>query len=84
MRIGLVRSGGFSGVTLRREIDTARLAADERKKIEQLALRARVERAAPNDAPDSFEYEITIDGARYVVDGSSPAWQSLIECLTTR
>ena len=84
MRIGLARSGGFSGIPLRREIDTARLPADERKKIEHLALRARTERAATNDTPDAFEYEIDIDGARYVVDGSSPAWHSLIECLTTR
>ena len=81
MRIALVRSGGFSGITLRREIDTTRLPADERKKIEHLALRARVERAATNDAPDSFEYEINIDGARYLVDGSLPAWHALIDCL---
>jgi len=84
MRIALVRSGGFSGVTLRREIDTTRLPADDRKKIEQFALRARVERAATSDAPDSFEYEIDIDGAHYVVDGTSPAWHSLIESITTR
>src|SRR5947207_11448762 len=74
MRIALVRSGGFAGVTLRREIDTTRLPTDDRKKIEQLALHARVEKAATSDAPDSFEYEIDIDGAHYVVDGTSPAW----------
>jgi len=84
MRIALVRSGGFAGVTLRHEIDTTRLPTDDRKKIEQLALHARVEKAATSDAPDSFEYEIDIDGARYVVDGTSPAWHSLIECITTR
>lgn len=84
MRIALARSGGFSGITMRREIDTARLPADERHKIEKLALRARTERSATSDAPDAFEYEIDIDGARYVVDGSSPAWHSLIECITTR
>ncbi len=84
MRIALARSGGFSGITLRREIDTTRLPADERKKIEQLALRARVERGATSDAPDSFEYEIDIDGAHFVVDGSSPAWHALIECVASR
>ncbi|HEX9500680.1 MAG TPA: protealysin inhibitor emfourin [Thermoanaerobaculia bacterium] len=84
MRIALVRSGGFSGITLRREIDTTRLPAGERQRIEHLALRARTERASTHDAPDAFEYEIDIDGARYVVDGSSPAWHSLIECITTR
>jgi len=84
MRIGLLRSGGFSGVLLRREIDTAKLPADQRRMIEQLATRARVERAAPNAEADAFEYEINIDGKRYIVDGTSPAWHSLIECLTTR
>lgn len=84
MRIALVRSGGFTGITLQRHIDTARLPADERKKVEHLALRARTEREVRSDAPDSFEYEINIDGARYLVDGSSPAWHALIECITTR
>jgi len=84
MRIALVRSGGFSGMTLRRQIDTARLPTDERKKVEHLALRARTERGATSDAPDSFEYEINIDGARYLVDGSTPAWHALIDCITTR
>lgn len=84
MRIALVRSGGFSGVTVRHEIDTTRLPAGERKKIEQLALRARTERSATDDAPDAFEYEFDIDGAHYIVDGSSPAWHALIDCITTR
>ena len=84
MRIGLLRSGGFSGIAFRREIDTARLPPDQRRQIEQLAARARLERAAPNAEADAFEYEINIDGARYIVDGSSPAWHSLIECITTR
>ena len=83
MRIALVRSGGFAGITLRREIDTTRLPADERKRIEQLALRARTEPATAGDTPDAFEYEITIDGARYLVDGSSLAWHALIECIST-
>jgi hypothetical protein len=82
MRIALVRSGGFSGITLRREIDTTKLPADKRRVIEQLASRARAERAAPNAEADGFEYEISIDGTRYLVDGSSPAWHSLIERIT--
>ncbi|HYS52171.1 MAG TPA: protealysin inhibitor emfourin [Thermoanaerobaculia bacterium] len=82
MRIGLTRSGGFSGVLLRREIDTAKLPADQRRMVEQLAARARIERAAPNAEADAFEYEINIDGARYIVDGSSPAWHTLIERIT--
>lgn len=84
MRIGLLRSGGFSGITFRREIDTAKLPAEQRRQIEQLAARARLERAAPNAEPDGFEYEVNIDGARYMVDGTSPAWHSLIEYITTR
>ncbi len=84
MKISLTRSGGFAGITLWREIDTATLPADERRPIELLASRARVERASPNAEPDSFDFEITIDGARYVVDGSTPAWHALIERITTR
>jgi hypothetical protein len=84
MRISLLRSGGFAGITLRREIDTAQLPADKRRVVEQLASRARVERASPNAEADAFEYEISIDGARYLVDGTSPAWHSLIECITTQ
>jgi hypothetical protein len=60
------------------------LPVEEKRIVEQLAARARVERASPNAEPDGFEYEITIDGVRYVVDGSSPAWHALIERLTTR
>jgi len=84
MRIALTRSGGFSGITLHREIDTTQLTADRRRVIEQLAAHARVERPSPNAEADAFEYEITIDSARYVVDGSSPAWHALIESLTPR
>jgi hypothetical protein len=82
MRIALVRSGGFAGITFRREIDTTKEPPDQRRTIEQLAARARLERAAPNSEPDSFEYEIVIDGARYIVDGSTPAWHALIESMT--
>ncbi len=84
MRISLTRSGGFAGTTLRREIQTAVLPAEEKRILEQLVARARAERASPNAEPDAFEYEITIDGTRYVVDGTSPAWHALIERLTTR
>lgn len=84
MRIALTRSGGFAGMTVRREIETSVLPAEERRIIEQLANRARLEHAPRNAEPDAFEYEVTIDGARYVVDGSSPAWHGLIERLTTR
>jgi len=84
MRLALTRSGGFAGITLHREIDTTQLPPERRRVIEQLAARARVERASPNAEADAFEYEITIDGARYVVDGSSPAWHALIESIERR
>jgi hypothetical protein len=84
MRIALTRSGGFAGITLHREIDTAQLPPDRRRVIEQLAARARAERASPNAEADAFEYEVTIDGARYLVDGSSPAWHALIESMERR
>jgi hypothetical protein len=84
MRIAMTRSGGFAGISSHREIDTTQLPVERRRAIEQLAARARVERSSPNAEADAFEYEITIDGARFVVDGSSPAWHALIELIESR
>ena len=84
MHITLIRSGGFAGISVHREIDTTTLGAEQRRAMEHLATRAKAERAAPNAEPDAFEYEITIDKSRFIVDGSSPAWHALIEMITTR
>jgi emfourin len=85
MRIGLTRSGGFAGITLHREIDTALLPPAERGEIEQLVARARTQTPPTHHAmPDAFEYEITIDGARYRIGDANGAWSALIDRLTTR
>ena len=77
MHIVVTRSGGFAGITLRREIDTSGLPSGERRDIEQLVARAKT-RVPPKSSPDAFLYEITIDGETFeTADGS--AWQPLID-----
>ena len=79
MHITITRSGGFAGLTRRREIDTASLAPDVCAAVERLAGDAARHPAKRNRMPDAFEYEITIDGKTYVVSGDEPAWRALIE-----
>jgi hypothetical protein len=82
MRIEIVRSGGFAGMTRRREIDTATLPPGEAARMERLARAA--EREPPGDAapsPDAFEHAVTIDGRRYVVRDPRGAWRALLEAL---
>lgn len=83
MRIALTRSGGFAGLTLRNEVDTAHLPAADRHAIEELAAAARaapLPRESPAH-PDSIAYEVDIDGKAYVLhDGKMPAaWAQLID-----
>ncbi len=79
MRIALTRSGGFAGITLHREIDTAKLDPAERGAVEQLVARARTEKPPRDVSPDAFEYEVTIDGARYTMSDAPGAWRELID-----
>jgi hypothetical protein len=81
MRIALTRSGGFAGITQHREIDTAQLAPADRSDIERLVARAQAESPSRDGSPDAFEYEITIDGHRYVTSDAAGAWRELIEGL---
>lgn len=82
MKIALTRSGGFAGITLHRELDTARLPPRKRKSLEKLAARVRSEPASPASSPDAFQHEITIDGVRYLIGDPAGAWLELIEHLT--
>ena len=81
MRVVLTRSGGFAGRTVRRTVDTSRMPSAARRKIENLLAAARKQPPPRDPSPDSFQYEIEIDGQRYdVSDGPGP-WQTLIETL---
>lgn len=81
MKIRIVRRGGFAGMTMSHEVDTASLPPADRQSVENLARRAMRHPAERKRAltPDAFEFEITIDGERYVVGDDNPVWRALIE-----
>ncbi|MBM4791152.1 hypothetical protein HXP44_03475 [Streptomyces sioyaensis] len=62
MRIHVHRTGGFSGVDRRAEIDTTGRddAADWRTLADKAVATARTE--PPVGVPDGFSYQITVDG----------------------
>jgi hypothetical protein len=76
MRIALTRSGGFAGITLRRELDTATLPPHQRAQIEQLLKGAQEGPASP----DAFSYEITAGGETFPISDESamPLLESLL------
>lgn len=83
MRIVVTRSGGVAGRTVRRIIDTSRLPSARQHKIENLVAAARKQTPPGDRTPDSFQYEIEIDGEHYDVSDSAGAWRILIEVLMT-
>lgn len=58
MRLLIRRRGGIAGVTLRAEVDTADLPAEEAASLEA-AVRDLAERSPATAQPDAFRYEIT-------------------------
>jgi hypothetical protein len=83
MRVVLTRSGGFAGMTMRRVIETSRLPSPAQQKIEHLVAAARKQPPPRDPSPDSFQYEIEIDGQRYEVSDGPGPWRILIEMLLT-
>jgi hypothetical protein len=92
-RIDFERSGGFAGISLAASVDTASLAPDEAREIEQLlekidfdALRQRPPRATRG--ADRFQYNLTasVKGARQNVSIGeaelTPELRALVERLT--
>jgi hypothetical protein len=61
MRVHVRRSGGFAGLTLEGELDTATLEPAERASAEHTlgGLRATSERTPP-PGPDRYQYDLTI------------------------
>jgi hypothetical protein len=83
MRVVVTRSGGFAGRTVHRMIDTSRLPSASQQRIESLLAAARKQPPPRDASPDSFQYEIEIDGERYEVSDGPGAWRILIEMLMT-
>ena len=63
VHIEFQRSGGFAGLTMRTEVDTAELPSEEAQVYERLAEsleRSGVGDSPPPGKPDRFQYELTI------------------------
>ncbi|GAB2791101.1 protealysin inhibitor emfourin [Streptomyces daliensis] len=62
MRISVIRTGGFGGLTRRATLETAgRPDADELASLARSAL-AEGREQRPTGVPDGFHYEIDVDG----------------------
>ena len=93
MRISFERSGGFAGLTLTAELDTASLPADDADQVQKMVeaagffqLPASIPAAARG--ADAFQYVVTVEdqGRRHTVrttDLAAPdALRSLLQHLT--
>ena len=96
VKIAVTRSGGFAGMTLRSEVDTAKLPPDEAREWESLAAAADLRsikrgrgRRRPG-MPDAFQYDLTVEdqGRRtHVTAGESelpPPAKELVQRLVQR
>jgi hypothetical protein len=94
MRIHFERGGGFAGIRLKSDVDTASLPPDDAKVIEELVKEAHLEdlpavSRASAKARDTFEYLVSVeDGGNQVsvrmTDGAiPPSVQPLIARLLT-
>jgi hypothetical protein len=81
------RSGGFAGIALRRDVDSASLDELDATTLSGLAHDA-LRTAAPESKPmpDAYQYDVRIDGdARTLRETSLPSeWQRLIEWVLAR
>lgn len=87
MRVTIERSGGFAGIGMRREVDSASLDELDAATLDGLvhdAVAARLPHAQP--MPDAFQYDVDIDGeARTMSESDLPGeWSRLIEWVMSR
>jgi hypothetical protein len=92
-RVRFVQTGGFAGLKLVADLDTADLPADEAAALDRL-VDAALDEAPPSPpdprARDAQDYEITVerDGERTVLHGSDPrlppAFRALVADLAPR
>ncbi len=94
MRIDFTRTGGFAGIQLTNNVDTAELPPDQAAALEKLIGEAGFfslpERLMPDrPVPDRFEYEVTVTSGEQthtvvVNDAAAPAsLKPLLNYLTT-
>jgi hypothetical protein len=87
MRVTIERSGGFAGIALRREVDSASLDELERTTLERLVHDAvAVPPSESRAMPDAYQYDVAIDGdSRTLSETDLPAeWQRLIAWVVER
>ena len=63
MEIAFQRSGGFAGLTMATDVDTAKLPPDEARELERLVDCVETSGAGqskPVGKPDRFQYDLTI------------------------
>lgn len=82
MIINCERTGGFSGIKLRREINTAKLPITKAKKVEYLAAKLLNNDLGDNrKACDQFQYKLKIDGKAVELNEHNADIGQLIHCL---
>lgn len=85
MRISVTRSGGFTGITRRAEVDTS--ARDDAEDWHDLVRRADLTgRGEPAGRPDRFTYRIDVDGTTAHIgetDLDEPTRELVDRVLTT-
>ena len=81
MRIVVHRTGGFTGRPQEWMIDTRRLSHQNAADMERMAHAARkaVGREGTATMPDSFQWEVEVDGEIYHAPDGSPVWTDLID-----
>jgi hypothetical protein len=88
LRISIVRSGGFAGITMRGTVDEKDLSADEAQKLRQLVeesdffnLPRKIVSRVPQ--PDRFQYELRIEenGQHHTVTVSDEAMPAKLKPL---
>ena len=67
MRVQVRRRGGFAGVTLVADLDTATLDSKTAARVEEALAQLSGVEATPADHPDAFEYEFIICGRKATV-----------------
>ena len=93
MRIQFERTGGFAGMTVRGDIDTDSLPAEEAQALRKMIEAADVyslpaKLASPTPGADRFQYTLTIEdeGRRHTVElgegAASDALRALLRRLT--
>jgi hypothetical protein len=66
MRVHLVRTGGFAGIRVEREVDSAKLTDEEQGELQRLVQNANFQGlpaviSSEKAGADRFQYDVTVD-----------------------